>query len=93
MLLFTCLSYIKQHSTTDPLFYWFGFNQASKYVVNFIISTMESKAEKRVSCTVMLSLIKQISVAVVVAQLVERSLPISEVHGSNPVIGKKLFIY
>ena len=31
--------------------------------------------------------------AVVVAQLVERSLPISEDHGSNPVIGKNLFIY
>ena len=30
--------------------------------------------------------------AVIVAQLVERSLPILEVHGSNPVIGKKLFI-
>ena len=27
--------------------------------------------------------------AVVVAQFVERSLPIPEVHGSNPVIGKK----
>ena len=27
-----------------------------------------------------------------VAQLVERSLPIPEVHGSNPVIGKNLFI-
>ena len=31
--------------------------------------------------------------AVVVAQLVERSLPIPEVCGSNPVIGKNLFIY
>ena len=31
--------------------------------------------------------------AVVVAQLVERSLPIPEVRGSNPVIGKNLFIY
>ena len=31
--------------------------------------------------------------AVVVAQLVELSLPIPEVCGSNPVIGKKLFIY
>ena len=31
--------------------------------------------------------------AVVVAQLVERSLPIPEVRGSNPVIGKILFIY
>ena len=30
--------------------------------------------------------------AVVVAQLVERSLLIPEVRGSNPVIGKKLFI-
>ena len=30
--------------------------------------------------------------AVAVAQLVERSLPIPEVHGSNRVIGKKLFI-
>jgi len=30
--------------------------------------------------------------AVVVAQLVERSLPIPEVRGSNPVIGKNLFI-
>ena len=30
---------------------------------------------------------------VVVAQLVERSLPIPEVRGSNPVIGKNLFIY
>ena len=29
---------------------------------------------------------------VVVAQLVERSLPIPEVRGSNPVIGKKLLI-
>ena len=28
--------------------------------------------------------------AVVVAQLVERSLPIPEVRGSNPVIGKNL---
>ena len=27
------------------------------------------------------------------AQLVERSLPIPEVRGSNPVIGKKLFVY
>ena len=27
------------------------------------------------------------------AQLVERSLPIPEVRGSNPVIGKNLFIY
>ena len=31
--------------------------------------------------------------AVVVAQLVERSLPISEVCGSNPVIGKNLYTY
>ena len=30
--------------------------------------------------------------AVVVAQLVERSLLIPEVRGSNPVIGKNLFI-
>ena len=30
--------------------------------------------------------------AVVMAQLVERLLPIPEVHGSNPVIGKNLFI-
>ena len=30
--------------------------------------------------------------AVVVAQLVERPLPIPEVHGSNPVIGKNLYI-
>ena len=29
---------------------------------------------------------------VVVAQLVERSLPISEVRGSNPVFGKHLLI-
>ena len=29
---------------------------------------------------------------VVVGQLVERSLPIPEVRGSNPVIGKNLFI-
>ena len=29
---------------------------------------------------------------VVVAQLVERSLPIPEVRGSNPVIGKNIFI-
>ena len=31
--------------------------------------------------------------AVVVAQLVEQSLPIPEVRGSNPVIGKNLFLY
>ena len=30
--------------------------------------------------------------AVVVAQLVEWSLPIPKVHGSNPAIGKNLFI-
>jgi len=30
--------------------------------------------------------------AVVVAQLVERLLPVPEVRGSNPVIGKNLFI-
>ena len=29
--------------------------------------------------------------AVVVAQLVERSLPIPEVHGSNPIIGKSSY--
>ena len=33
------------------------------------------------------------NVAVVVAQLVERSLPIPEFRGSIPVIGKNLFIY
>ena len=31
--------------------------------------------------------------AVVVAQLVERLLPIPEVQGSYPVIGKNLIIY
>ena len=31
--------------------------------------------------------------AVIVAQLVEQSLPKPEVCGSNPVIGKNLFIY
>ena len=34
----------------------------------------------------------RLSREVVVAQLVERSLPIPEVRGSNPVIGKQLFI-
>ena len=34
----------------------------------------------------------QLAWAVVVAQLVERSIPIPEVRGSNPVIGNKLFI-
>ena len=29
--------------------------------------------------------------AVVVAQLVERSLPLPEVRGSNPVLGKNLY--
>ena len=32
-----------------------------------------------------------VSKAVVVAQLVERSLPIPEVRGSNPIIGKDLY--
>ena len=32
--------------------------------------------------------VKNASLAVVVAQLVERSFPIPEVRGSNPVIGK-----
>ena len=36
---------------------------------------------------------KQSKGAVVVAQLVEQSLPIPEVRGLNPVIGKNLFIY
>ena len=31
--------------------------------------------------------------AVVVAQLVEKSLPIPKVRGLNPVIGKNLYIY
>ena len=31
--------------------------------------------------------------AVVVAQLVERSIPKPEVRGSNPVIGKKIILY
>ena len=30
--------------------------------------------------------------AVVVAQLVEQSLPIPEIRGSNPVIGKKIYL-
>ena len=34
---------------------------------------------------------KLIFLAVVVAQLVEQSLPVPEVHCSNPVIGKKLY--
>ena len=34
-----------------------------------------------------------LSRAVVVAQLVERSLPIPEVCGSNPVISKNLLMY
>ena len=41
-------------------------------------------AEKRLSQ-------KNESRVVVVAQLVERSLPIPEVRGSNPVIGKNLY--
>ena len=36
---------------------------------------------------------KYSSRAVVVAQLVERSLPIPEVRGLNPVISKNLFFY
>ena len=36
---------------------------------------------------------KRFSGEVVVAQLVERSLPIPEVRGSNPVIGKNLYLY
>ena len=36
---------------------------------------------------------KTVVMAVVVAQSAERSLPIPEVRGSNPVIGKNLFIY
>ena len=35
---------------------------------------------------------KNVGREVVVAQLVEWSLPIPEIRGSNPVIGKKLFI-
>ena len=36
--------------------------------------------------------IKKLLSAVVVAQLVERSLPIPEVRSSNPVISKNLFM-
>ena len=36
---------------------------------------------------------KLFNTAVVVAQFVEQLLPIPEVHGSNPVIGKNLFIF
>ena len=37
-------------------------------------------------------LTRKLVTEVVVAQLVERSLPLPEVSGSNPVIGKKIFI-
>ena len=36
---------------------------------------------------------KLFNTAVVVAQFVEQLLPIPEVHGSNPVIGKNVFIF
>ena len=41
------------------------------------------------NCFVNVQIINGYKGAVVVAQLVERPLPITEVHGSNPVIGKK----
>ena len=43
-------------------------------------------------CQVKDSFIMRAQWAVVVAQLVEWSIPIPEVRGSNPVIGKKLIL-
>ena len=67
----------------------------SQSLINLVFTFMRDF--KRITFFPPLSLnllrkLKQIR-AVVVAQLVERLLPISEVCGSNPVIGKKLFIY
>ena len=39
----------------------------------------------------LVGLINNVPRVVVVAQLVEQSLSIPEVHGSNPVIGKNLY--
>ena len=54
-------------------------------ILNFFILLFTNHAMKK--CRV-----GQFCRAVVVAQLVERSLPIPDVRGSNPVIGKNLFI-
>ena len=51
-----------------------------------------NKINRRSVVEVILLYIKLVSWEVVVAQLVERSLPIPEVRGSSPVIGKNLLI-
>ena len=46
-----------------------------------------------ICCVVTKNFNNNIVVAVVVAQLVEQSLPTPKVHGSNPVIGKILYLH
>ena len=65
---------------------WLTFSKQPLYAIHkctipsiFVLTKMRTIGRKRE---------KSITRAVVVAQLVERSLPITEVRGSNPVIGK-----
>ena len=51
----------------------------------------DSKIAKSAQMTLECLIKKYQAWAVVVAQLVERSLPIPEIRGTNPVIGKSLY--
>ena len=69
---------------------WLTFSKQPLYAIHkctipsiFVLTKMRTIGRKRE---------KSITRAVVVAQLVERSLPITEVCGSNTVIGKKNYI-
>ena len=55
-------------------------NEPSPEAVGLVPGKAKTSADKKVR-------------AVVVAQLVERLLPIPEVRGLNPVIGKKNYLY
>ena len=52
----------------------------------------DSKIAKSAQMTLECLIKKYQAWAVVVAQLVEQSLPIPEVCGSNPIIGKKIIL-
>ena len=68
-------------------------NVSHLFVANFNWCSERPKLNEKGSKDVQLKQTIMVFRAVVVAQLVERSLPIREVRGSNPVISKNLFIY
>ena len=75
-----------------PLFVYFRSFQANFNTI-FATYQCEKMSIHPAFITPTLNVVDLTFWAVVVAQLVEQSLPIPKVRGSNPVIGKKLYLY